>query len=83
MQIIPIPDPPPQRRGVEINNDKYVRPRPQINDEEDDDRGPRRNRLSVPLAVMAEESLELQRKGNSLLTEMVHILRQLRNRTDE
>lgn len=78
MEIRPLEELRPQRRGVEINNYRYVQPHRQVNNEENDEGNehrnePRRNRLSVPLAVMAAESLELQRKQNSLLTELVNL----------
>lgn len=76
MQIRPLEAPRPQRRGVEINNDRYVQPRREFNVKQNIDRNePRRNRLTVPLSVMAAESLELQRKEIELLTELVHLFR--------
>lgn len=81
MEIRPLGEQRPQRRGVEINNHRYVQPNRQFNDEENNEarNEPRRNRLSVPLAVMAVESLELQRKQNALLGELVHLFRNFRN----
>lgn len=81
MEIRPLGEQRPQRRGVEINNHRYVPPNRQLNDEENNEapNDPRRNRLSIPLAVMAEESLQLQRKQNALLGELVHLFRNFRN----
>lgn len=70
----------PQRRGVEINLDRYVEaPHDVAMYEDGHDRNPprRRNRLSVPLGVMATRALAEQKRGNALLAE---ILRELGNR---
>lgn len=74
IEIRQIPEPAPQRRGVEINLNRFVQPRRQPNNENSRPQ-PRRIRLSVPLGVMAAESLKLQRKSNSLLADILLTLR--------
>lgn len=70
----------PQRRGVEVNLNKYLKAR-QVVDKSDQRRkpNPRRIRLSTPLGVMAECALDEQRKSNALLTEILLELRNQRN----
>lgn len=72
-----------QRRGVEINLDRHIEDRRPANvtynnDGVDDDEHPRdrrRVRLSKPLGLMATESLNEQKKTNSLLAELIYLVR--------
>lgn len=72
-----------QCRGVEINLDRHIEDRRPANvtynnDGVDDDEHPRdrrRVRLSKPLGLMATESLNEQKKTNSLLAELIYLVR--------
>lgn len=80
-EIRPLGEETPQRRGVEINLNRYILPHNQVDSDDLNvpPRGraarrgsdPRRVRLSVPLGVMAAQSLELQRRGNALLAQLL------------
>ncbi|KAJ6639785.1 hypothetical protein Bhyg_12532 [Pseudolycoriella hygida] len=78
MEIRPLEEH-PQRRLVEVAEHRFVQARRSRRNDEDDFEGtngpPRRKRLSAPLSLMAEESLDLQRKQHALLTEMLTLLR--------
>lgn len=66
----------PQRRGVEINLNKFAdSDREVVVKSKEKGRKPRRNRLSTPLGVMAQRALDEQIKTNSLLTEILSELR--------
>lgn len=83
--IRPLQESRPQRRGVEVHPKRFVRPRlSRISNTDSDDSvddndersNRRRFRLSKPLGMLAEESLELQKENNALLREMLNEFRQ-------
>lgn len=79
---VPVPPKPkPQRRGVEIDLNKYADDR-QTGPGVPGNKGkklPRRVRLTTPLSVMAQRALDEQVKTNNLLTEILSELRKKRN----
>lgn len=78
LTIRPLQEQRPQRRGVEIHPNRFVRPHLSSSDSDsdnDEEANRRRFRLSKPLGVMAEESLELQKQNNALLSELLKEMR--------